>query len=319
MDDPYTTLGVKRTASEAEIGRAYRKLAKQNHPDLNPGNAEAEERFKKISAAYDLLSDPEKRARFDRGEIDGSGTERQSDYSTYRDFAEGWQGATYDARSRGGTRFSGEAFGDVFADLFGDISGRGDSEQDGASRRLRLRGSDRRYIMRVDFLDAVNGAKRRLQTPDGKSLDVRIPPGIEDGQILRLKGHGGPGLNGGPPGDALIEVEVDSHPFFTRVGDDIHIEEPVTLSQAVLGGRIAVPTRTGTSTVTVPEGSDTGRVLRLRGKGVPAHAGRSAGDQYVTLKVALGPDARDDDLKAFLRRRGNATSGRAGSQDAGSP
>lgn len=299
VEDPYKVLGVNLDASESQIQRAYRKLAKQFHPDLNPGNAEAEERFKEISAAYELLSDPEKRARYDRGEIDASGAEQRPDYSYYRDFAEGSQGSKYRAGGRSEATFRDDDFSDVFADLFGRF---GNDRGGGTRTQFKLRGSDVRYVMPVDFLDAVNGATRRLQTPDGRTLEVTIPPGIEDGQVLRLRGQGGPGLNGGPPGDALIEIRVNPHPLFRRIGNDLHIEVPVPLSQAVLGGKITVPTRTGTARITVPEGSDTGRVLRLRGKGVPAHDGQPAGDQYVTLKIVLGDAVHDEELREFLRR-----------------
>ncbi len=297
MEDPYEVLGVKRDASDDGIRRAYRKLAKKFHPDLNPGNSQAEERFKSVSSAYELLSDPDKRGRYDRGEIDASGAERRPDYSYYRDFAEGRNGGKYS----GGDGEQSDDFSDLFANLFGDRF-RTRATGGGAGPGIRLRGADRRYVLTVDFLDAINGTTQRLQLPDGKTLDVAIPPGIEDGKVLRLKGQGDPGLGGGPPGDALIEVRVTPHPFFKRVGNDLHLEVPVTLSEAVLGGSITVPTRTGPVTVTVPAGSDTGRVLRLRGKGVPAgRGGRPAGDQYVMLKVEVGPGADDAELKAFLR------------------
>ncbi|CAO3433634.1 DnaJ-class molecular chaperone CbpA [Azospirillum endophyticum] len=295
MEDPYEVLGVKRDASDDDIRRAYRKLAKKFHPDLNPDNSQAEERFKAVSAAHEFLSDPDKRGRYDRGEIDASGAERRPDHSYYRDFAEGRNGGRY----HGGDEEQSDDFDDLFANLFG---GRFRARATGAGPEIRLRGADRRYSLTVDFLDAINGTTQRLQLPDGKTLDVAVPPGIEDGKVLRLKGQGDPGLGGGPPGDALIEVRIIPHPFFKRVGNDLHVEVPVTLSEAVLGGPITVPTRTGPVTMTVPDGSDTGRVLRLRGKGVPAgRGGRAAGDQYVMLKIEVGPGADDAELKAFLR------------------
>ncbi|WP_451982479.1 DnaJ C-terminal domain-containing protein [Azospirillum endophyticum] len=295
VEDPYEVLGVKRDASDDDIRRAYRKLAKKFHPDLNPDNSQAEERFKAVSAAHEFLSDPDKRGRYDRGEIDASGAERRPDHSYYRDFAEGRNGGRY----HGGDEEQSDDFDDLFANLFG---GRFRARATGAGPEIRLRGADRRYSLTVDFLDAINGTTQRLQLPDGKTLDVAVPPGIEDGKVLRLKGQGDPGLGGGPPGDALIEVRIIPHPFFKRVGNDLHVEVPVTLSEAVLGGPITVPTRTGPVTMTVPDGSDTGRVLRLRGKGVPAgRGGRAAGDQYVMLKIEVGPGADDAELKAFLR------------------
>lgn len=306
MEDPYKVLGVKPQVSGDEIRRAYRKLAKKYHPDLNPGDKEAEDRFKEISAAYELLSDPEKRARYDRGEIDASGAERRPEYSYYRDFAEGQQGRRYAGAGGGfpsGEEINPEDMEDLFASFF-DRGGFGGRARGRAGRaggpEIRLRGADRRYVLSVDFLDAVNGTTTRLELPDRKTLDVTIPPGTDDGQVLRLRGQGSAGLGGGPPGDALIEVHVNPHPFFRRAGNDIHVDVPVTVSEAVLGGKITVPTPSGPVTVTVPETSDTGRVLRLRGKGVPAHGGAPAGDEYVTLKVVIGPV--DDKLKDFLRR-----------------
>lgn len=289
--DPYETLGVKKTASQDEIRKAYRKLAKKLHPDLNPGDRKAEDEFKSVTAAYDLLGDEDKRARFDRGEIDASGNERpQQRY--YRDF----QGADAGASAYGGGR-AYEDFADM-TDLFGDIFGSRANAR--ASGGLRMRGADARYALAVDFLEAVNGATRRITLPDGTALDVSIPPGTEDGQVLRLRGKGGEGLGGGAAGDALIAVEVRPHPFFTRKGDDIEVELPITLAEAVLGARLDVPTPTGPVRMSVPKGSNTGTRLRLKGKGVTRATGK-AGDEYVTLKVVL-PDQPDAELEEFVRR-----------------
>jgi DnaJ-class molecular chaperone len=289
-EDPYKTLGVKREASQEEIRRAYRKLAKQYHPDLNPGKKDAEARFKAINAANDLLSDEEKRARFDRGEIDASGAERP-DYATYRRHAEGARGAKYHAEA-GAT----EDLGDIFADLFGRARRPGTGDTGG----FRLRGADRAFSLTIDFLEAARGGKKRLSLEPGGGIDVTIPPGIADGQVLRLQGRGEPGIGGGPPGDALIEIHVAPHPFFRRDGDDIRLEVPVTLGEAVLGGKITVPTIGGPVTMTVPKGSDTGTVLRLRGRGIAA-PGRAAGDQYVTLRIVLGGKP-DEALEEFVRK-----------------
>ena len=296
VEDPYKVLGVTREASADDIRAAYRKLAKQHHPDLNPGDKASEERFKAISAAYELLSDPDKRGRYDRGEIDASGAERPPERPFYRGFAEGQEGGKY---HRGGD-IDPDDLNDIFASFFRQGRGGGGGAAEGPE--FRLRGEDRLYVLPVDFTDAVAGATRRLTLPDGKNLDITIPPGTEDGQVLRLRGQGGPGLNGGPPGDALIEVHVAPHPFFRREGDDIHIEVPVTLAEAVLGGRIMVPTPSGPVAMTVPKQSDSGTRLRLRGKGVPAHRGRTAGDQYVTLRIVLGENAADRELTEFLER-----------------
>jgi DnaJ-class molecular chaperone len=282
---PYEVLGVKKDAGADEIRKVYRQLAKQFHPDLNPGKPEAEARFKAISAAYDLLSDPEKRGRYDRGEIDESGAERPR-YS-YRSHAEGPGGGKYQPE---GEIDLGD-LDDLFA-AFGSAR-----RNRGGGEGLRLRGGDRHYTLAVDFVEAAAGARKRLSLAADEWLDVTIPAGIEDGQVLRLRGKGGPGLGGGPPGDALIEVHVTPHAAFRRSGDDIEIELPVSLAEAVLGARVTVPTVTGPVTMTIPEGSDTGSRLRLRGKGIQ-RKGRE-GDQYVSLKVVIG--ASDDaELGRFI-------------------
>jgi DnaJ-class molecular chaperone len=282
--DPYVTLGVKRDASQADIQKAYRRLAKKLHPDLNPGNKKAEEEFKNVSAAYDLLADAGKRARFDRGEIDASGAERpQQRY--YRDFAEGAHPYASDA---GYADFAGAD--DILSEIFGR----------GGGANLRMRGQDAHYRLELDFLDAVNGGKQQLTLPDKSVLDVTIPPGTRDGQVLRLRGKGHLGLGGGPPGDALIEVTVRPHPIFTRKGDDIYLDLPIPLRDAVLGGKVQVPTPSGPVTMTIPKWANTGRVLRLKGKGVPRHDG-GRGDEHVTLKVML-PELPDPELEKFVAR-----------------
>ena len=293
---PYEVLGVKPDVTADEIRKAYRKLAKQFHPDLNPGKPAAEARFKAVSAAHDILSDPEKRARYDRGEIDESGAEKPR-YS-YRPHAEGAQGWKYQPE--------GEVdIGDL-DDLF-EMFGRGGA---GGARGPRggrsgegfsMPGPDRHYSLTIGFVEAATGGKERLSLSPEQWLDVTIPPGIEQGQILRLKGKGGPGFGGGPPGDALIELHIAPHPFFRREGDDIHVELPVSVAEAVLGARVPVPTVTGPVTMTIPKGSDTGAQLRLRGKGIRRRRqGKEVtGDQYVTLKVVIGA-SDDPDLAKFL-------------------
>ena len=284
-EDPYSVLGVARTASDTEIRDAYRKLAKKHHPDLNPGDKAAEDRFKAISSANGLLSDTDQRARFDRGEIDASGQERPERHA-YRGRAESGQGRKY-GRPGGGT-FDPEDIGDIFSDYF---------TQRGGGRADIPR--DRQYTLNVAFIDAVTGATPRLSLPDGRTLDVRVPAGIEEGQVLRLKGQGDPAGHGRPAGDALIEVHIEPHPLFRREGRDIHAEIPVTVSEAVLGARIGVPTPFGEVTMAIPRNADSGTRLRLRGKGLPAAGSRPAGDQYITLKLVLGPV--DPGLEAFFR------------------
>jgi DnaJ-class molecular chaperone len=286
-EDPYAILGVKREATQDEIRKAYRQLAKKLHPDLNPGDKQAEEKFKQISAAYDLLGDAEKRARFDRGEIDASGQERPRQ-RYYRDF----HGA--DAEPHTYSTDGGYADFMETEDIFKEMFGRG------GEARIRLRGQDVLYRLPVEFLEALNGATKRITLPDGGTLDVVIPAGTKDKQVLRLRGKGGKGLGGGPPGDALVEIEVEPHKFFSRKGDDIHLELPISLPEAVLGAKLDVPTPTGPVRMTVPKGANTGTVLRLRGKGAP-RSDKTHGDQYVTLKIVL-PQQLDPEIEEFARR-----------------
>ncbi len=301
-DDPYEILGVSRQAGAEEIRRAFRARAKKDHPDLNPGNVEAERRFKAANAAHDLLSDPSERARYDRGEINAAGEERPPERPYWRDYAEAGGGAGY----RGGSGRAGggaaqgpggidpEDLGDIFGEYFGDRFRGGDGREPRARR-----GHDARYRLEVAFLDAVNGATRRLTLPDGQALDVRIPPGLEDAQVLRLRGKGGTGSGGAPDGDALIEVGVAPHPFFRREGRDLRLELPVTPREAVLGARVTAPTPRGAVALNVPPRSDAGTQLRLRGRGVAESGGQPAGDLLVTLRLVLGPV--DAELETFLR------------------
>lgn len=285
-EDPYRVLGVGKEASQDEIQKAYRKLAKKLHPDLNPGNKQAEEQFKAASAAYDLLSDPEKRTRFDRGEIDASGQERPRQ-RYYRDFAGAAAGQHPYATAEGFSDFSDE--GDLFSSIFGR----------GGRFNLKMRGQDAHYRLPVEFIDAVNGAVRRVTLADGSTVDVTVPPGTRDGQVLRLAGKGSAGIGGGPPGDAFIEILVKPHPIFTRKGEDIHLELPISLSEAVMGGKISVPTPAGPVTMKVPKGSNSGTVLRLRRKGVLRPNG-TRGDEYIKLKIVL-PDKPDPELERFVQ------------------
>jgi DnaJ-class molecular chaperone len=287
-EDPYAVLGVKPDTPQDDIRKAYRQLAKKLHPDLNPGDKQAEERFKQVSAAYDLLSDAEKRARYDRGEIDASGTERPRE-RYYRDFHEA------DAAEHAYGNAGGYADFAENDDILRDIFTRG-----GGEGRFRMRGQDVLYRLPVDFLDAVNGGTKRISMPDGGTIDVVIPAGSRDAQILRLRGKGGAGLGGASAGDALVKLEVAPHTYFTRTDDDIHLELPISLCEAVLGGRLDVPTPTGSVRMTVPKAANTGTVLRLKGKGVKRGDG-SYGDEYVTLKIVL-PDELDPEIEEFAKR-----------------
>ncbi len=290
-DDPYAALGVAKTATQDEIRKAYKKIAKTSHPDLNPGDPDAASRFKAAAAANDLLKDPEKRARFDAGEIDASGQERP-ERKFYREYAEGPE-ATYHT-SRGYQDFGG--FSDAFSDLFGQrAQGRGARGPGGEG--MSMRGQDAHYTLEVGFLEAAKGATRRITMPDNSVLDVKIPEGLADGQTIRLRGKGGPGYGSGAAGDALVTVTVADHAFFRREGDDILCELPITFDEAVLGGKVETPTIDGPVNLTIPKGASTGRVLRLRGKGVK-HGGKR-GDQRVTLRI-VAPPTIDPDLESFF-------------------
>lgn len=300
LDDPYAVLGLPRTASAEEIRKAYRALAKQWHPDTNPDKPEAEARFKAISAAHALLSDPEQRARFDRGEIDASGAERgwtppPGGGAGWRDWAEAPQGARY--RSSGfepgdAAGFAPEDFEELLARAFGNGAG----SRPGRGRGRPRRGADIEVTLRVPFLDAVRGAVREVALPpEGRRVNLTIPKGAQDGLVLRLAGQGRPGRGeGAPAGDLLALVEVEPHPLFRREGDDILLDLPVSLKEAMLGARIEVPTVEGKVTLTVPPHARDGTRLRLRGRGV------EGGHQIVILKVVL-PEGPEPELEAFLR------------------
>lgn len=281
--DPYKVLGVDRKASEEEIRKAYRALAKKYHPDLNVEDKSAEERFKEIAAAYDILGDADKRRRYDAGEIDEAGLERP-ERQYYRQYAERPEGFKYRRQAEG---MAGEDLGAFFSELFG----RGGGE-------FRMAGADARYTLLIGFLEAARGGKRRITLPEGGVLDVALPTGIEDGQTLRLRGKGLPGVGGGPPGDAYVTVSVEPHQSFERKGADIHGRVAVALHEAVLGARIDVDTIAGPVSLTVPPGSNAGTVLRLKGRGIQA-PGAAPGDHYVRLEIVL-PDPPDAELKAFL-------------------
>jgi DnaJ-class molecular chaperone len=280
-DDPYVTLGVPRGASDEEIRRAFRKLAKEHHPDVSAGNAE---KFKKLSAAYDILGDTEKRRKFDRGEIDASGEPR-------RGFHRPPPGA---GGMRGGMGGDEQAFGDIFSEIFGNVRTGGR-----AGARMDIRGQDVRYTLDVDFLEAVNGARKRVTLPEGGVLDLAVPEGVGDGQVLRLRGKGGASITGGEPGDALVEIRVRAHPQFKRQGDDILLEVPITIDEAVLGAKIEVPTATGRVQLTIPKASSSGRMFRLKGKGIRNAAAGTQGDQIVSVRIVL-PDDIDEGLSYFL-------------------
>jgi DnaJ-class molecular chaperone len=296
--DPYQELGVSRTASADEIRKAFRKLAKQNHPDANPGDKPAEERFKRVSAAFDIVGDPEKRKKFDAGEIDGDGRE------TARGFAGGagpWgtrppPGSGYSG-GRGtsyGETFEGVDLGDILGEMFGGGGGRSGG-RGGGFGPFSQRGSDVRAKLEIDIEDTIRGGKKRIAFSDGRTIDVSIPKGAQEGQTLRLKGQGAPGRAGA--GDAFIELVLGPHPIYRREGEVLVMDLPVTAYDAVLGGKVEAPTPDGPVQLTIPPGSNTGAKLRLKGRGLSDSQGRR-GDLFARLVVAL-PDKPDPELQAF--------------------
>lgn len=287
-DDPYATLGVSRDASEEDIRRAFRKLAKELHPDVSKGN---EERFRKVTSAYEIVGDAEKRRAYDRGEIDARGDPR---HAGFRQYARGARAGAGAGAAPGG--FEEFGFGDIFSDIFGS-AGRGAAG--GTRTNFTSKGQDVRYTLEVDFIEAALGATKRVTLPGGGTLDLAVPAAVTDGQVLRLKGKGQRGAGGAESGDALVEIRVRPHPQFKREDDDILLEVPITIDEAVLGAKVEVPTISGRVQLTVPKGTSSGRVFRLKGKGVKS-AGRSElGDQLVTVRIVL-PENIDDTLAYFF-------------------
>ncbi|MEM9617544.1 MAG: J domain-containing protein [Pseudomonadota bacterium] len=289
--NPYIVLGLAPTASDSEIRAAFRKLAKKYHPDRNPDDKKAEDKFKEISAAFDVIGDSDRRKKFDRGEIDEEGRERAHPFGQWSQRSGAGAGNSAGGYGPGGPT-AGASFDDL-SDIFSDLFG---------ARRQNaqaMRGRDVRYRLEVDFLDAAAGAKKRVTMPDGKTLDIAIPPGLEDGQTLRLRGQGEKG-QGAHRGDVYVEVKVKPHALFERKGDDIHVEAPISLKEAVLGGKITVPTIAGDVSLTVPKNTSSGTVLRLRGRGVAKGKNGAAGDQFVKLKIML-PEGGDKELEEFVK------------------
>jgi DnaJ-class molecular chaperone len=295
MADPYATLGVPRGANEKDIKSAYRKLAKELHPDRNKDNPKAAERFSDVTKAYDLLSDKDQRARFDRGEIDGDGNPAMP-------FGGGFRSGGFNPRAGGARGPSGHDFegfgageevdlGDIFEGLFGGLGGGRTAGPGGGfgSRRQTPppRGANVTYRLKVPFADAATLKPQRVGLSDGSTVDLKLPAGVDSGAQMRLKGKGQPGANGA--GDALVTVEVEPHPFFVRDGDDVRLELPVTLDEAVRGAKVKVPTVDGPVMLTVAPGSGSGKVLRLKGKGFSKKDG-GRGDQLVALEIQLPED-----------------------------
>ncbi len=312
--DPYEVLGVSRSANDTEIKKAYRKLAKAYHPDSNPDDPKAQERFSEATAAYDLLTDKDKRARFDRGEIDAEGNPRFHGFEGF-----GPRGArTHRRAGPGGTQWTYSSTGggaadidpdDILSQVFGrGFGGFGGARQRGRSaRQASSRGEDVSAKLQIDLVDAAKGATKRVRLGGGREIDVKIPAGIESGKQIRLKGQGRADPMGGPAGDALIEVTVRPHPQFTVAGNNLRHELSVPLEDAVLGGPVRVPTLDGAVEMKIPAWTSSGRTLRLKGKGLPKPGG-GRGDLHVSVRIVL-PDKPDAELEALMRRRREAKGG----------
>jgi DnaJ-class molecular chaperone len=300
LKDPYEILGVPKSADEAEIKKAFRALAKKHHPDKHAGDAGAQKKFQEISGAYDILGDKEKRAQFDAGAIGADGNARGFD-PRQGGFRQGGNpfgsgGGPFGGGgggNAGGFKFNFDdapggaaGFEDIFSDLMGGRRG-------GARASRAHKGEDFSAAVTVSFDEAASGGTRRVVLQNGEQIDVKIPAGVKDGQVVRVKGRGGAGRGGAPAGDILLNVSVATHPWMTRDGNDIRMDLPVTLKEAVLGGKVPVPTLTGTVSLSVPPNANTGTTLRLKGKGI------AGGDLYVRLVISL-PDKPDESLRQFL-------------------
>lgn len=311
MKDPYQILGVKKSDSDADIKSAYRKLAKDLHPDRNPNDEKVAERFKEISAAYSVLGDKEKRAQFDRGEIDAGGAQQNPFAGGGNPFGgggpfggAGGQGADFEdilrqfTRGAGNTRagnaqFNSQANSGGFADMFG--FGGGPKRQ----KRSPLKGSDALYTLEVDFMDAAKGSSTRLKLKNGKTVDVKIPAGVKHGQQIRLTGQGGKGMPGAQKGDAMIEIKIKPHKYFYREGNNIYMDIPITIDEAILGGSLSIPTIWGAVKMKIPEGTSSGTKLRLKGKGV--HKANEKGDQYISFNIVM-PEKLDKELRTAIEK-----------------
>jgi len=311
MSNLYQRLGIDKGASPADVKKAYRSLAKKLHPDRNKDDKKIGERFKEVSAAYSVLGDKEQRARYDRGEIDDDGNPK----APTGGFGGGYGGSGFGGGQRSAHPFDMEDAEDLFSEFF-SFSGRRAgprAKTNPYTAAGRSKGLDISYQLTIGFEESISGGSRRLQLNDGRSVDIKVPPGIKDGQVIRLSGQGGPGVGGAPKGDALLEVRVSKHPYYKRDGDDILLELPITIDEAILGGDIQVPTPSGRLTIRIPRNSSSGKRLRLKGKGVQRKD--KVGNMYVTLKIEL-PETRDLELEKTIKewapRDGNSVRKKAG-------
>jgi DnaJ-class molecular chaperone len=308
MRDPYEVLGVPRGASAAAIKSAYRKLAKKHHPDANKNDPKSAARFAELNSANEIIGDEDKRKQFDRGEIDAEGKPRFQGFSGSgfpggdprgRAGAGGFETHTF----RSGGNFGGGNFEDILNSMFGGAAARGARPGGGTTFEFDPGGValdlDLNVTMSVSLEEAVKGGEKRVRLPNGKELNVKIPAGVAAGQQIRLKGQGesGPGHR---TGDLLITVNIAPHPFFKVDGSDLRIDLPITLYEAVLGGKVRVPTLTGAVELSIPKNTSSGRTFRLKGKGLPKAAGAS-GDLFVTTRIML-PDGNDAELETLMQK-----------------
>jgi DnaJ-class molecular chaperone len=305
MRDPYEVLGVKRSASEAEIKSAFRKLAKKHHPDRNANDPKAKERFAEVNSAYEVVGDKDKRAQFDRGEIGADGKPKfqgfpgggAGGFGGFEGFGQGAPGGgarTFRWSTQGapgGAQFDD----DILSELFGGGRGRATG-----GRPRPVRGEDVSATAAVTLEQLLKGEKARVDLPTGRTVDIAVPPGTRQGKVIRLKGQGRPSASAGPNGDALVTIDFVPHPHFRAEGDTLRTDVPVTLDEAVLGGKVRVPTLDGPVTMSIPANSSGGRTLRLKGKGLPKANGER-GDLLVTLKIML-PEGGDRDLEALMKK-----------------
>lgn len=309
MRDPYTVLGVAKGAGQDDIKKAYRRLAKKYHPDQSQ-EPKAKDRFAEVGSAYEILGDEKKRGQFDRGEIDADGKPRFHGFEGFSSAGAGRGGGSgfegFEFNFGGGGRPGGRGGGgfdasDIFADLFGGGGGPrgGRSGGFGQQPRTPIRGEDVQAAVMISLAESVHGATKRVSLPTGRTLEVSVPAGVEDGKSIRLKGQGQPGVHGGSTGDAIVTVTIARHPHFRPDGYDLRLDLPIALYEAVLGAKVAVPTLEGQVEMSIPAGTDGGRVLRLRGKGLLTPA-RTRGDLLVALRIVL-PEGASDDLVAFAR------------------
>jgi DnaJ-class molecular chaperone len=309
MRDPYQVLGVSRTASEAEVKSAFRKLAKQYHPDKNKNDPKAKERFAEVNSAYEIVGDKTKRKQFDAGEIDAEGKPRFQGFAGGEGFGGGFGGARpgngpssrtfrWSTGGTGGDSFSAD---DILSDFFGGFGRRERaSSASSSSARQAVRGEDVRATAAVTLEQIMRGEKLRVDLPTGRTVEVSIPEGVRPGQTIRLRGQGKAGINGGHAGDALVTIDFVPHPLFKVEGDTLRRELAVTLDEAVLGGKVQVPTLDGPVTLTIPRNSSAGKMLRLKGKGLP-RAGGQRGDMLVQLRIVL-PEGGDPELDELMKK-----------------